>query len=55
LFDGDTVVGTARLDAHGQAFFDFESLPPGTHTFTASYSGDDGFEGSISDPITLTI
>jgi hypothetical protein len=55
LFDGGTIVGTAHLDAHGQAFFDFDDLPPGTHTFTASYSGDDGFEASMSDPLIVTI
>jgi hypothetical protein len=55
LFDGDTIVGMARLDAHGQAFFDFEGLAPGTHTFTASYSGDDGFQASLSDPLVVTI
>jgi hypothetical protein len=55
LFDGNTVVGTATLGAHGQAFIDLENLAPGTHTFTASYSGDGGFETSLSDPLVLTL
>ena len=55
LFDGGTIVGTAHLDANGQVFFDFEGLSPGTHTFTASYSGDSSFLASISDPIDVTI
>ena len=54
LFDGDTVVGTATLIG-GQAFIDIDGIQPGRHTFTASYSGDDSFEASLSDPLVLTI
>jgi hypothetical protein len=55
LFDGNTIIGTAHLDNHGHAFFDIESLQPGKHTITASYSGDDGFLASVSDPLILNL
>jgi hypothetical protein len=55
LFDGNTVVGTATLDAFGQAFMDVEGLPPGRHTFTASYGGDGSFQASLSDPLVLIL
>jgi hypothetical protein len=55
LFDGNTIVGTARLDSHGQAFIDIEDLQPGKHTITASYSGDGGFLASTSDPLILNL
>jgi hypothetical protein len=54
LFDGGTVVGTATL-IEGQAFIDVEDLGPGMHTLTASYSGDNGFLASLSDPLVLTL
>jgi hypothetical protein len=54
LFDGDHIVGTAQLDAQGQAFIDID-LAPGTHTLTASYSGDNSFLASVSDPLDLII
>jgi hypothetical protein len=54
LFDGDTVVGTATLIG-GQVFIDIDDIQPGTHTFTASYSGDGSFQASLSDPLVLTI
>jgi hypothetical protein len=55
FFDGTRVLGTARLDAHGQAFLDVEALPAGTHALTVAYGGDANFEASTSDPFTLTI
>jgi hypothetical protein len=54
LFDGNTVVGTATLDANGQAYFDIQ-LARGTHSLTASYSGDTSFLASVSDPFVVTI
>jgi hypothetical protein len=52
--DGDRIIGTARLDASGQAFFDF-TFPPGNHSITATFSGDGNFEASTSDPFVLTV
>jgi hypothetical protein len=54
LFDGDTIIATATLDNHGQAFFEV-TLPAGAHTLTASYNGDASFLASISDALDLTI
>jgi hypothetical protein len=54
LFDGDTIIATATIDNHSQAFFEV-TLPAGTHTLTASYSGDASFLASISDALDLTI
>jgi hypothetical protein len=54
LFDGAAVVGTAQLDGHGQVFLEV-TLAPGTHSLTASYSGDSSFLATISAPLDLTI
>ncbi len=37
--DGNSVLGTATLDANGQAFLFVASLAPGTHSLTVSYGG----------------
>jgi hypothetical protein len=52
--EGSTVLGTATL-VNGQAVLDLDSLPPGTHTVTAVYSGDPEFDGSLSNKVTFTI
>jgi hypothetical protein len=52
--DGDRVLGTATLDAHGQAYLDV-NIPRGTNSLTATFSGDGNFQGSTSDPIVLTV
>lgn len=43
---GNTVLGTAHLDATGVVVFTDASLPPGSHTVTATYAGDSNFSGS---------
>jgi hypothetical protein len=53
--DGGRVLGTARVDAFGDAFLDVAALPRGTHSLTATFSGDGNFEGSTSDPFVLTL
>jgi hypothetical protein len=53
--DGSTVLGTATVDANGQASLFLEGLPSGTHTVTASYAGDTDFQASVSDPVTFTV
>jgi hypothetical protein len=53
--EGDKILGTATVTG-GQASLDLEgTLPPGTHTVTAVYSGDADFDGSISPPVTFTV
>jgi hypothetical protein len=52
--EGSTVLGTATL-VNGQAVLDLDTLPPGTHTVTAVYSGDPEFDGSLSNKVTFTI
>jgi hypothetical protein len=49
--DGNTVLGTATLDANGQAYLFVYALPRGTHSLTASYGGDGNFQASTSDPL----
>lgn len=40
--------------SHGRALEKL-SLPPGNHTATASYSGDDNYDASKSAPVTFTV
>jgi len=54
LMDGDTVLGTARLDANGQAVFTF-AFDAGHHSLTVSYDGDGNFQPSIFDPLDLPV
>jgi hypothetical protein len=54
ILDGTTVLGTAQLDANGQAVFTF-ALDSGAHSLTVSYGGDGNFQPTISDPLDLPI
>ena len=45
--DGGTVLGTARL-VNGTATLTVTDLPAGSHYITASYDGDDNFEGGTT-------
>jgi Bacterial Ig-like domain (group 3)/FG-GAP-like repeat len=54
FLDGTTVLGTATLDAGGQATLVVESLSPGTNSLTASFGGDGDFQGSTSAAQVLT-
>jgi hypothetical protein len=54
LLDGDTVLGTAQLDANGQAVFTF-AFDAGDHSLTVSYDADGNFQASISDPFALPV
>ena len=47
--EGDTTLGSGRLDASGQASFTATQLPAGAHTITATYAGDDDFAGSSGE------
>ena len=44
--EGTTVLASRTLDANGAASFNTSTLSPGTHTITASYSGDATFQPS---------
>jgi hypothetical protein len=43
--DGGVVLGTALLDANGQAALTVPSLDPGSHVITAAYAGDGVYHG----------
>ena len=52
--DGETTLGTVPLDGNARALLPISSLGVGTHTITASYSGDATF-GPSSDTFTQTV
>jgi hypothetical protein len=53
--EGNKVLGTVTV-VGGQASLDLRrTLPKGTHTVTAFYSGDAEFDSSISVPVTFTL
>jgi hypothetical protein len=54
FYDSTTLLGTATLDANGVALFT-ATLSAGSHTITATYTGDTKFNRSTSAPITVTI
>ena len=54
--DGNPSGSPVALNSDGTATSDaVSSLTTGTHDITAAYSGDDGFAGSASGPITQTV
>lgn len=53
--EGNTQLGTGSLDANGNVSFNTASLPLGTHTITAVYSGDTNFSGSSSASVDVQI
>src|SRR5207248_2620088 len=55
FFDGATNLGSAALDASGQATLSLASLSVGTHDLTANYSGDANFNPSTSATLTQTV
>ena len=55
FLDGNTGLGTAPLDAAGIAILRINTLTPGAHSLTASYSGDGKFGSSTSAAVTTTI
>jgi subtilase family serine protease len=52
--DGSTVVNTAVIDAEGEAFYNAPAAI-GTHSVSASYSGDGSFKASTASPIAFTV
>jgi hypothetical protein len=55
LKNGDTVLGTATLNASGQATFTTSSLSVGTHSITATYNGDANNSPSTSTALFQTV
>jgi uncharacterized protein (TIGR03118 family) len=55
FLDGNTVIGTARLDAAGVATITTSTLAAGAHSLSATYAGDASFAGSASTPVNTTI
>ena len=55
LLDGTSAIGTAQVGAKGAATFTLSTLAAGTHTLTASYSGDGVDLASMSSPLTEVI
>lgn len=54
-FTVDGVTSAPVALVNGSATFSTSSLTVGTHTVTATYGGDSGFETSTSDPLTATV
>ncbi|HET7107453.1 MAG TPA: TIGR03118 family protein [Candidatus Acidoferrum sp.] len=55
FLDGTTNIGTAALNAEGNAFLRTDTLSAGTHSLTATYPGDGKFEASASAEVTTDI
>jgi hypothetical protein len=53
--DGATVLGTAALSGQGGATLTINSLPVGTNSITATYSGDANYTSNSSSPLTETV
>jgi hypothetical protein len=53
--DGSTQLGTANLDASGQATYSTAALAVGTHPITASYSGDTAYAASTSSLVSQVV
>jgi streptogramin lyase len=54
FYDGNTVLGTASVNADGQAKLTV-ALGVGAHTLTASFAGTGGFTGSLSPATAVTV
>ena len=54
FYDGQTLLGVAPVNGSGQAVFSISSLPSGTQTITANYSGGANYQtGSGSATVTI--
>lgn len=54
FLDGQTQIGTSPLSA-GSSTFTSIGLTAGTHSITATYSGDATYAGSTSAPVSITV
>lgn len=55
FLDGSTNLGSSPLDGAGIAVLRVNTLAAGTHSLTATYAGDEKFEGSTSPGVTVDI
>lgn len=55
FMDGTTTLGTGTLDASGRATFQTSTLAQGTHSITATYSGDPNFVASTSSALIQSV
>ena len=55
FLDGTTVLSTITLSPGGMASYSATTLAAGTHSITASYSGDSSFSPVVSSAQTVTI
>ncbi len=55
FMDGSTPLATVTLDGSGQATFSTAALAIGTHTITATYSGEGDFVASTSAALSQTV
>jgi len=53
--DGGAIIGSGTLNSSGAAIFTTSSLSLGAHTIAAEYTGGNGFSGSTSSLVTVTI
>lgn len=53
--DGATAIGTAQSNTAGVAELNFSNFTSGSHSITASYSGDPSFSASTSAALTFTV
>ncbi|MCN9243592.1 Ig-like domain repeat protein [Streptomyces sp. RY43-2] len=55
FFDGTTQIGTATVNAEGNATLTTTSLGLGTHEITARFQGEGTCPPSVSEPVTVTV
>jgi len=55
FLDGSTLLGVVPLNATNVATLTTGSLTPGTHSITASFSGDGNFDPSVSLPLQQVV
>lgn len=55
FLDGHKKLGSATLNASGQATFKTSTLRRGAHNITARYHGDDNYRSSTSAVLTQTV
>ena len=55
LYDGTTLLQTSGLQGNGAAYLYIQGLNVGSHSLTASYSGDSNNAVGVSGPVILTV
>jgi hypothetical protein len=55
FLDGGSPIGNGPIESNGVASFSISTLAVGSHTITASYSGDGNYGGATSNSITQVV